>query len=668
MGENMELFEELKKEIEYIEKNKKSCANKYNIPEAILPKVKKVLRDLDDNHNHSWAIEMFNRNQNNLYKYANFYRGHYVTYKETFEQAYMYAKSLKQMGYHKGSEVPVCVTNIPEFLYLFLAISFIGAKIHVVADWKNEDYLIEILNKTESKTLFVDDLSYNKIRGVIDQSKIDNVVMCSLKDSLLKDENDQPLNFYEQLDPYFDLSTNVILEAKRDSRKPIFSIDEFKDFGKEYTDRVLEFVDLDDVLTITYTSGTTSPGRPKGVKQSNRSYITLSRFKLSDVSGMPTMKNLTVLSHIPTYTHMDLSCSISDTLYCGCTLAMEPFYSAETFINSLIINQPNFVPASVGFWANLCKKLMFDQRYQKVNMPYLMIPTVTGEELSLGEEKFFNYVARKHKFGTAKLPFPLAPVTFSIGGGTTESSGIFVTLYKSLQEKRLSNLLRKESLGLTPHKFAEVAILDNDGDYCPVNVPGLLVANSPCEMVGYTKDELNNNTHVVDKYGKTWFNLGTYSYKDKTSRVHMKGRMGNNIVLTSGQIVPFYTIEDIILLDTKNIMSCSVVMDNNNDLICHIELQPFQQNNNINILLSLIRRLQSKLDKELLAKLYFRFHTNSEFFDLDPSGKRSISTLIRNGKDEKTFSYSDMCSIFENTLFDNPTISLNNGLKRNKKK
>lgn len=68
-------------------------------------------------------------------------------------------------------------------------------------------------------------------------------------------------------------------------------------------------------------------------------------------------------------------------------------------------------------------------------MPYLMIPTVTGEGCSMGEEKFLNLTSRKHKFGSEKLPFPLAPVTFSIGGGTTESGGIFVTLYKALQEK-----------------------------------------------------------------------------------------------------------------------------------------------------------------------------------------------------------------------------------------
>ena len=162
--------------------------------------------------------------------------------------------------------------------------------------------------------------------------------------------------------------------------------------GENYKQQVIENVDLNDISTITYTSGTTSPGRPKGVIQSNRSYITLSRFKESDVSGMPTMKNLTVLAQIPTYTHMELSCAISDTLYCGCTIALEPFYDKDFFPCSLVINKPNFVCASTGFWGNLCKLLNFDESWKHVNMPYLMIPTVTGEGCSVGEEKSGEFI------------------------------------------------------------------------------------------------------------------------------------------------------------------------------------------------------------------------------------------------------------------------------------
>lgn len=647
-GNGKNFMDEFLNEIAIEKKNERPCPTPYKCGEKILKKVKDVLFCIDNLHNHSLAIELFEKNKNNLEKDAIFYRGVKVSYSDMFLKAYDYSKSLKKMGFKKGDEVPICITNIPEFIYLFLGINFIGAKAHVVGQWFDKDYLTEILNKTGSKTMFIDDISYNDIKDAIKNSSIENLVCFSLTDSFKKNKFGESVNVYDEIDSKFHDIQSHFQEIKNDFSGNVYRNIEFEEIGKDYHEPVIENVDLDDACTITYTSGTTSPGRPKGVIQPNRSYITLSRFKESDVSGMPTMKNMSVLAHIPTYTHMEISCAISDTLYCGCTLALEPFYEKEFFPYALLINEPNFVPASTGFWGNLCKLLNFDESWKKVNMLYLMIPTVTGEGCSLGEEKFFNQTSRKHKFGTGKLPFPLAPVTFSIGGGTTESSGIFVTLFKALQEKKLNHLIKKETLGLTPHKFSEIEVLRKDGTYCEINEPGLLVANSPCEMTGYTDDELNKYTHITDAYGKEWLSLGTYSYKDTTGRIKMKGRMGNFIQMSNGTIVPYYYIEDIILADTKNIMSCSVVSDDEENLICHIEMQPYKQKSEEIVIREVIERVNCNLENEIKDNLYFRFRDNAESFPIDPSGKRSISTLRRLGMDDKTLSFDELQRKYNN--------------------
>jgi len=638
----MNNYEKFLSELNVEKESEHPCVTPYVCGEGIIKKVQKVLLDIDNNRNHSWAVEMYNRNSINMDDIALFYRGVEITYKEMFEKAYIYARSLKEMGFEKGSEIPICISNTPEFIYLFLATSFIGAKANIVGEWFNKDYLTEILNNTNSSTIFIDDISYNAIKGSISDSNIKNIVCFSLTDSFKKNKQGESVNLYHEIDSIFHEIVNHVGEIKNDYDGQTLNKDEFELVGTNYAGKVIENVELDDICSITYTSGTTSPGHPKGVLQSNRSYITLSRFKESDVSGMPTMKNMSVLGHIPTYTHMELSCAISDTLYCGCTLALEPFYEKEFFPYSILINKPNFVPASAGFWGNLCKKLNFDEEWKNINMPYLMIPTVTGEGCSKGEEKFFNLTSRKHKFGTQKLPFPLAPVTFSIGGGTTESSGIFVTLFKALQEKKLNHLIRKESLGLTPHKFAEVEVLNEKGEYCQINEPGLLVAISPCEMTGYTDDELNKKTHVIDANGRKWLNLTTYSYKDRTGRIKMKGRMGSKMFLSDGTEIPYYVIEDSVLSDTKNIMSCAVVNTIDDDLVCHIELQPYKQKSESQIVKSIIKRIENQFPIEVRDKLYFRFRDNVESFPLDPSGKRSISTLKMNGIDDKTLSFEQL--------------------------
>lgn len=653
---NEDVFSQFLEEIKKVIKEEYPSETPYVSNDNMTIKAKRALSDIDKNRNHAWAVEMYNRNKDNLDKIAIKYRGNDITYKELFTKSFKYAKSLKELGFKKGDEVPICITNIPEFAYLFLASSFTGTTPNIVGTWFDSTYLSSILEKTKSKTIFIDDISYEKIKDSIANSGIENIVCFSLTDSL-KEVDGKKVNPYESIDSRFHQLTNNVATVKNNFDGNVMDSSAFEQYGDNYQGKVFEHRNLDDISTITYTSGTTKPGFPKGVKQSNRSYITLSRFKESDVSGMPTMKNLTVLAHIPTYTHMELSVAMSDAFYCGCTLAMEPFYSYDFFPYSMLINEPNFVPASVGFYGNLCKKLNFDPEWKNLNMPYLMIPTITGEGCSPGEEKFFNMTARKHKFGTSKLPFPLSPVTFSIGGGTTESSGILVTLYKSLQEKKLNHLIKKETLGLTPLKFADIEVLDENGHYCQINEPGLLVANNPCQMIGYTDEKLNETVTVVDAYGKSWSNLGTYSYKsDNSGRIKMKGRMNDLFILSNGEKIPFYQVEDTVLSDTKNIMSCSVVKPVDEDtLVCHIEMQPLRQTSNEHIVQGIVGRIESVFPQELQEQLYIRFRNNEESFPLDPSGKRSTSELRREGVDEHCIPFNELSAIFSKNSKDNQT-------------
>lgn len=613
----MEELYKLKKELE---KNKKRKSNHYEYSDSLPASAKKALDDLELKHDTSWMREMFERNKNNLNSVALLYRGNKITYKEMFEEAYKYAKSLKQMGYDENSVVPVCMSNMPEFIYIFLALNMIGSTINVVGSWFNENYLINILNNTNSEMIFISDDEYKNLKSVIEKSNIKKICMFSLTDSFKLG------NKYERIDNRFHKIENLV--PKCDG---IINKNEFVKMGENYDKDVVYDGILDDVCAITYTSGTTDPGCPKGVVHANRSYITLSRYKESDVSGMPSMRNLTVLGHIPTYTHMELSCAISDTLYEGCTLALEPFYDKDFFPYSLLINEPNFVPASVGFWGNLCKLLNFDPEFKYINLPFLMIPTVTGEACSRGEEKFFNYTSKKHKFGTGKLPFPLSPVTFSIGGGTSESSGIFVTLFKSLQEKKY--VLVKKSLGLTPLKFVQIEVLNSKGEYCKLNEPGLLVANSPCNMLRYTDDKLNEKAYVLDANGNRWLSLNTYSYKSDNRRIKMKGRMGAYIESSMGNI-PYYLIEDIVDVDSDIMSSCLVKVGDN--YICHIEKQPLVKEEKMNeIIEKCQKRLICALPNDVVSMLYLRVRNNEESFPLAPSGKRNYSELINEGITDK---------------------------------
>lgn len=109
------------------------------------------------------------------------------------------------------------MANIPEFVYIFLATSFIGAKADVVGEWFNEDYLASILNKTQSKYIFLSDDKYRDIQNSINKSNIENSVVFSLTDSLLSDKDGNKIDPYDEMDSIFYKLENKVNSFKETS-------------------------------------------------------------------------------------------------------------------------------------------------------------------------------------------------------------------------------------------------------------------------------------------------------------------------------------------------------------------------------------------------------------------------------------------------------------------
>lgn len=78
---------------------------------------------------------------------AVFYRGTEITYSQLNGYSLSAAKALKNMNAAKGSEIIVCMPNIPEVIYLMLAASRIGAVLNFVRylDWDKDFYSFDNL-------------------------------------------------------------------------------------------------------------------------------------------------------------------------------------------------------------------------------------------------------------------------------------------------------------------------------------------------------------------------------------------------------------------------------------------------------------------------------------------------------------------------------------------
>lgn len=642
----MKKIEKLYKDIQKVIEDDSREKPKYTKFLNISKKALKVLEDIDENHNHSFALEIIKNNKDNLNQVAINYRGNKITYEDVFDKVISYAKSLKALGYQEGDEIPVCVTNIPEFIYLFLAINLIGCKINSIGYWFDEDYLKFILEKSKSKYLFISDEVYFKIAEKIKDSSISDLVVFSLCDSLMIDKNGIKVNPYKKIDEKHHVFGDLVHHIKGERIKNIIDRKTFESIGMNYEGEMVSGVNLDDDATITYTSGTTSPGVPKAVLHANRSYVTTSRFKDKDISGLASMEGATVLHHIPTYTHMEL-CSLCDSLYQGCTLALEPFYQKEFFKYSIVMYRPDYSPGGVEFYMDLCRNLNENPEFKNIKLENFIAPVITGEKMSAGEEKYFNYTARKHKFGVAKLPYPIAPVSFSIGGGTTENGAIFTTLFKGHLDKLPQN---RNGVGLTVLPFADVEVLNSEGKYARVNESGNIVVNSPCNMKRYyyTADDypglIVSNTEVVDAYGNTWQTMNTAGYKsDNRNRIKMQGR---NILEIDGKYYWSTQLEDVILKDTKNILTCEIVPVFDEDLgninIIHVEFSPNRISNKWDIVYGIINRLSKYIGAENLNNFYIRVRSNRESFPVAPSGKKDYGSLKQEGYTARCMSVANI--------------------------
>lgn len=602
-------------------------------------KIEQVLQDLNMHHNHSIWHEVCLRNKGKTND-AIFYRDNHISYEEMFQKIDSYCAALKAMGYAKGDELPVCMSITPEFVYLFLAISRIGAKINTIGDWFDQQYLIDILNCTGSKYIFMTDDNVDTLQTAVLQSDVETMVVFSLADSLPDGrdpyaEIDCKFKCFEKRTPVFNQTEAMqMLDHSEfmklaDAYRRTFACEE------QFQQSLDEDVSLDDDFTITYTSGTTDPCRPKAVLHPVRSYMTLARFKDADISGMGQMKGMTVLAHFPTHVHAGLTTSIVDPLFENCTIAAEPIYDKDFFIHALLINKPNFACAGTGFWCGLGKLLTFDERYKNLRLPFLYIATVTGEGMSPGEEKFFNAVSKQHRFGTDRFPFSFIPVTFSIGGGTSESSGVLVTLFKKYQELRPGYLLSGKPAGLTPLGCCDVQVIREDGSNCKTDEVGSIVLSGPCTMKGYYyQPELTQETCFKDARGKLWLRMGAYGSLDQFGSLRIRGRMSDVVQLHNGKNFPLYKIEEAVYQSKADVMSCTVVRiegEKGSYVVVHVEPQPRAIVSKEDFLAQVALSLRPVLPGELYDALFIRYRDNVESFPIAPSGKRDIKALADEG-------------------------------------
>ena len=607
------------------------------------------LIDLEVNHNHSWYDEIVLRASKRPDSLALFYRGTKISFREMIKKADDLAKAMKDAGIEPGDNIPAFLSNTPETVYFLLAANKLGARVNLMSNSFDKNYINQLLDSSSSKLLFITDDQYSNIKDVIDNRTFDKIIMSSLADSLPADPT--KCDEYEpSLDKYYHyecLRNKYELEDNR-----IVSFVDFNEYGSKLNIDVQSTGDLYTEFLHTYTSGSTRVGYPKPLTHTNRSLIVSGRFHDSELSGNPDLVGLRGMAHIHTDSNTDIITCISDNLMQLWSVALEPEYSNETALDAIFLNKPNYLNMTVSHLLYAFKEYLIDKRFHENGvgrkMPWLFACFGVGEPMSAGEEKFLNKGLRIARAGSGvkingvSLPF----TTASIGGGDTEHGGIYYTLWKALYDKINYFRLKDHVTGMNPESYVQISAFKmlEDGTYieCDYNELGIIASNSATTLSHYLNNyDKTKELIIKDEHGREWVSNNVLGYIDELGGVHVKGRVDYKLKLDENTEIYPFIIDEEIQKDTKNILSCTSNNTEEGRVVVNIQFQPDKKKSDSAIIKSAVDRIYSKYGYDISDLVSFRIIPVMESFPETASGKRSINGLEQHGL-EGTFSISSV--------------------------
>lgn len=517
--------------------------------------------------------------------------GSKINYSTFFKNIEMTAKAFKEYGIKKGDFVTICAAGIPETVYSFYALSKIGAVANMIAPHFEKKDLIARISDCESDTLIIMDEFYPELKEAIKGSRIKNII-------ILPTLNSSMLRF-------------ITKTYKIDSFSNELYWNQFIKDGRKQKETETILYEKDLPLTMVYSSGTT--GASKGILLSNDSFQ--NSIQSYPASGVDISRGQKFYQIIPPWYSTGLSTSIHLPLSYGTSVFMDPRFERDIFVKNIIKAKPNYCVAPTSMYEGFLDEKLVGNK----NLSFFNYPFEGGEPLSNEVASKIEKVFKEHG-SNAQL---------RVAYGQCECGAAITTQTQKAENTR-------GSVGI-PLPGVTIGIFDEQFNELKYYERGQILANTPCSMLGYYKNEEATKEYFhIDKNGIKWNCTGDIGYIDEKGNLFVQGRATDYSIIDNEKIYNF-DIENI-LMELDEIKMCDVLEFDNNgtkELAAHIIFTDRVQKE--------IEENPEYLEEKLFEiKQYIYERTNNEkmvphrfkirkSFPYAKSGKRDVSKI----KEEK---------------------------------
>lgn len=448
------------------------------------------------------------------------FMGSSTTYRKMVQEIERCAKALKTLDVKENDKVTIALPNCPQAIYLFYAVNLVGAIANMIHPLSAEKEIEFYLNESQSVLAITLDQFYQKFANVRENTKIANLLIASVKDSL-----SLPMQVGFAL-----TEGRKIKPLPKDA--PVIRWKEFLHNGDAYRGSFEAKRTSDDPAVILYSGGTT--GTTKGIVLTNLNFNALSQ---QIIATNPIYEiGDKMLAAMPLFHGFGLGVCIHSMLANGGRCLLIPRFTPQSYAKQIYKNKCNFIAGVPTLYEALLRLEDMDGK----DLSSLKGVFSGGDSLSIELKKKLDEFLKEHN----------CSVQVREGYGMTET--VTACCLTPL------TIAKEGSIGLPfPDTYIKIVEPGTDREL-PYGEEGEMLLAGPTvmkEYMNHPEETAQTLRHHAD--GLTWVYSGDLGVQDEQGFIFFRGR-AKRMIISSGYNIYPAQLENIIDAHEAVQMSCII--------------------------------------------------------------------------------------------------------------